>query len=67
MYFSGKSICFKLDRLYFKALIEACGLITCRFMGVFLPVGGMGMAGPGGGLSALMGRPGSAQSTASEP
>lgn len=30
-------------------------------------LGGMGMAGPGGGLSALMGRPGSAQSTASEP
>ncbi|KAH3780693.1 hypothetical protein DPMN_158512 [Dreissena polymorpha] len=26
-----------------------------------------GMGGPGGGLSALMGRPGSAQSTASEP
>jgi len=26
-----------------------------------------GMGGPGGGLSALMGRPSSAQSTASEP
>ncbi|KAK3088704.1 hypothetical protein FSP39_022579 [Pinctada imbricata] len=30
-------------------------------------LGGMGMGGPGGGLSALMGRPSSAQSTASEP
>ncbi|XP_045180985.2 proteasomal ubiquitin receptor ADRM1-B-like isoform X1 [Mercenaria mercenaria] len=30
-------------------------------------LGGMNMGGPGGGLSALMGRPGSVQSTASEP
>ncbi|KAK3588599.1 hypothetical protein CHS0354_001924 [Potamilus streckersoni] len=30
-------------------------------------LGGMGLGGPGGGLSALMGRPSSAQSTVSEP
>lgn len=35
---------------------------------MFVSVGGIGMGGPGGGLSALMGgRPSSAQSTASEP
>jgi hypothetical protein len=35
---------------------------------IYIFLGPMGMGGPGGGLSALMGaRPSSAQSTASEP
>lgn len=57
---------------FYMILLLIINLMRCHclsmFEHVFVPVGGIGMGGPGGGLSALMGgRPSSAQSTASEP